>query len=158
MVEIWKNISENSNYQISNLGNVKRGYRTLKPIRHCRTGYARVNIRINGEPKALLIHRLVAKAFIPNPNNYPEVNHKNGINTDNRVDNLEWVTRKQNIKHSLKNNLSSKHLNTKEINLYLDPKRYNLLKQRAKERNTTLKKHMIDLIDSDIYDDCEIKK
>lgn len=58
-----------------------------------------------GKDKRMVIHRLVALHFIPNPDNLSEVNHKNGIKTDNRAENLEWVTRAQNIQHGFKNGL-----------------------------------------------------
>ncbi len=63
-------------------------------------GYLQTNMRINGKHTCVRIHRLVAEAFIPNPDNKPEVNHINGIKTDNRVENLEWVNKSENILHA----------------------------------------------------------
>jgi hypothetical protein len=65
-----------------------------------RDGYEMVTINYNGSQKTLYIHRLVAKTFVDNPENKLQVNHKNGIKTDNRVINLEWVTHSENTKHS----------------------------------------------------------
>lgn len=72
----------------------------LKP-RDNKRGYQTVNICIDNKKKNQYIHRLVAEAFIPNPENKQEVNHKNWIKTDNRVENLEWSTRSENMKHSI---------------------------------------------------------
>lgn len=63
-------------------------------------GYVRVDLCFNKTRKSILIHRLVAMTFIPNPKNKLEINHKNGVKNDNRVDNLEWATRSENEQHS----------------------------------------------------------
>lgn len=70
----------------------------LKPW--MRFGYSCVCVYQNNKPKWKRIHRLVAEAFIPNPDNKPQVNHKNGVRDDNCVENLEWVTNAENQKHS----------------------------------------------------------
>ena len=104
--EVWKDIEGYEGlYQVSNLGRVRSlGHdkyhpgRMLKPGKD-RNGYLFVNLYKNGEPKHCSIHRLVAIAFIPNPDNLPEVNHINEKKQDCRVENLSWVSRIQNCCH-----------------------------------------------------------
>lgn len=100
-MEIFKDIQGYPNYQISNLGRVwsKKRQIYLKPNKN-QSGYLSVCITaINGKQKRELIHRLVALAFIPNPNNYPCVNHKDEDKENNTTTNLEWCTKKYNMNY-----------------------------------------------------------
>lgn len=90
-------------YQVSNLGNVrtvKRGEATAMSQEEHWNGYLSVHLRNKGVERRASVHRLVAEAFIPNPDGLRDVNHKNGIKTDNRVENLEWLSHSDNIKHA----------------------------------------------------------
>lgn len=104
MKEIWRDIKENPNYMVSNMGKVKSLKRMivrnnnrpllveekiLKPSVN-KKGYLYVGLCKNGKIKNYLVHRLVAKAFIPNPDNLPFINHKSEIKSQNNVENLEW--------------------------------------------------------------------
>lgn len=107
MIEEWRDIKGyECVYQVSNLGNVRRlvGFRCrneriLKPRKKAK-GYLMVHLCDNGIRKDVSVHRLVAEAFIPNPNNLPEVNHIDEDKTNNRVSNLEWCTRQYNVEYS----------------------------------------------------------
>lgn len=83
-------------YEVSNLGNVKSLRRgKLMKLGNCH-GYLAVNLRKDNKPQKFTVHRLVAKAFIPNPDNLPFINHKDEIKTNNCIDNLEWCTAQYN--------------------------------------------------------------
>lgn len=73
-----------------------------------RDGYLKYTLSYKGNRKSISAHRLVAMAYIPNPENKPTVNHINGIKDDNRVENLEWATHKEQKEHSIKNHLCDK--------------------------------------------------
>ena len=105
MNEIWKDIEGYEGlYQVSNLGRVKRlnTNRILKSAINSQ-GYLRVGLCKNSTKSNKRVHRLVSHAFIPNPENKAEVNHINEDKTNNRVDNLEWVTAKENSNHGTRN-------------------------------------------------------
>ena len=112
-IEIWKPIPGfEQYYEASSFGRVKRkaGWRRgtwgkqfiqekiLVP-HDCGRGYCQVKLCVNGNKSQPSLHRLIAKTFIPNPNNLPQVNHKDGNKLNNRVDNLEWCTCAENSQH-----------------------------------------------------------
>lgn len=119
MVEIWKDISGYENlYQVSNLGNVvslkhKKPF-ILKQIKN-RNGYLRVGLKIYNKPvKLYLVHRLVAQAFIPNPQNLPFVNHKDENKTNNMASNLEFCTQAYNNRYGTALERRSKKLTNRK--------------------------------------------
>jgi len=132
-MEIWKSVlGYEGLYEVSDLGKVLSIYREVyHPITKIqkvferilipdlRKGYFVVTLCKNGKKKSYGIHRLVAKSFLTNDNCKPEVNHKNGLKTDNRVKNLEWVTSSENQIHAVKTGLhksGSNHINSKLLN------------------------------------------
>ena len=133
MVEVWKDIKGYEGcYQVSSLGNVKskkkwNGHKyitdekILKPSMST-TGYYKVKLS-NGKPKRdLKIHRLVAEAFINNDLSKPFVNHKDGNKLNNCIDNLEWCTASENVKHAIETGLKDKfYISEHELkDLYID--------------------------------------
>lgn len=105
MDEIWKDIEGyEGRYQISNYGRVKSFVRTERLLnpRNRGNGYPSVHLSKDGEAKEYFVHRLVAEAFLPNPNNYPIVNHIDSNKANSNVNNLEWTTEKGNMQHASK--------------------------------------------------------
>lgn len=131
--EIWQPIQGyEGTYEVSTLGRVrslnrvversdgiKRTYksRILKPCISY-NGYAQVKLQINSTSKGQTIHRLVAIAFIPNIENKPQVNHKDGNKLNNQASNLEWITPSENIKHQITTGLQPKQSIGKESSNY----------------------------------------
>ena len=111
----------------------------LKPTK-THDGYLRVTFSFEGKRKSFLVHRLVALAFLPNPLNKETVNHINGIKTDNRVENLEWATHKEQKEHSIKHHLCDKNIEKlKEANqkrakkIIYEGKYYNSIKEASRK-------------------------
>ena len=112
--EIWKKVEGyEDRYEVSTKGRLRslqgkyKGHNSMRTLKSriikCHAdpcGYIGANLHRDGVVKVVGLARLVAKAFIPNPDNKPEINHKNHIRDDNRVENLEWVTRLENMRHS----------------------------------------------------------
>lgn len=105
-IENWVKITRL--HEVSNLGNIRNETtkKLLKPWVGT-TGYYHIKIFIEGKRKNLKLHRLIAEAFIPNPENKKYVNHKDGNKLNNNITNLEWCTHKENMEHASKTKLIS---------------------------------------------------
>lgn len=117
--EIFKDVKGYEGlYQVSNFGRVKSlerfkdNYSKKQLVKECmlslkdnNNGYLQTSLWLNNNQKIITVHRLVAIAFIPNPKNKRTINHKDGVKTNNNVDNLEWNTYSENLKHAYKTKL-----------------------------------------------------
>ena len=116
--EQWKPIQEfNGEYEVSNLGRVRSYYKGLhiktQRINNC--GYCYVKLYVKGKrQKMARVNRLVAEAFIPNPDNLSDVNHKDMNKTNNHVSNLEWSSHRGNVQHSYDSGQRQAHKWTEE--------------------------------------------
>lgn len=134
MKEIWKDIKGYEGlYQVSNLGRVKsfprKGTHTKREhiliVGKNHKGYFQVKLTKKCKAKTISVHRLVAEAFIPNPDNLPQINHKDGNKDNNCVNNLEWCTNEYNMKEAIRLGLRDKiykygknHFNSVIVNQY----------------------------------------
>ena len=129
--EIWKDVKGYEGlYQVSNFGRIRTPEKLSKNGHHLKNkylkllknqyGYKYIGIHKNGVRSNRFIHRLVAQAFIPNPHNYPEVNHKDENPSNNCVDNLEWCTRGYNNRYGTRMKRVIKSLSVKVVQLSLD--------------------------------------
>lgn len=125
MIENWRGISD-TEYQVSNTGKVMRAGKVLKPFTDSKNkGYKYVSLSVNGKVRKNSIHRIVAEAFLENPKRFEQVNHKDGNPSNNSLNNLEWVSNRQNTQHAYDTGLNSKvvkvqvvDLETKEVTEY----------------------------------------
>ena len=100
-IEIWKPIPISGNYEASSLGRIRNVTTGTILCQRNKHGYLAINMeKRKGKSKMYLVHRLVCLAFLPNPENKPCVNHKDGVRTNNRLENLEWVTHRENSHHA----------------------------------------------------------
>jgi hypothetical protein len=112
-MEQWKTIKEFENYEVSTEGRIKRKASfkfgkiyEAKIMKHrYHNGYQIINLFKNKKTETFSVHSLVAKTFLENPENKKTINHKDGIKTNNFVENLEWATHKENNKHAIENKL-----------------------------------------------------
>lgn len=145
--EIWKPvIGYEGFYEVSNLGNVKNS-KTQRILRLLNNGcgYYRVGLYKEGKFKLFLVHRLVAFAFIPNPDNLPFINHKDECTQNNHVSNLEWCTASYNVNYGTRNEKVFKKLvsdKTEEYNPNLTAsERNNLCQKRWMKKPENKRKH-----------------
>lgn len=168
--EIWKEISGYPSHMVSNIGRIKsvdhkvphptlKEYtvkgKVRKPLLN-HSGYFRIQLAHRGEYMA--VHRIVALAFIPNPNKLKEVNHINGVKSDNRVENLEWCSRSENHNHALRTGLLRPPRGSKHWNSKLDEMQVKVIRACASEGITGYKlARYFKVCDSMIYNIINLK-
>ena len=142
MKEEWRDIKGYEGlYQVSNLGRVKslnykhtNREKILKDSTN-KNGYKNVNLYLEGVLRRFLIHRLVAEAFIENPNNYPKVNHKDENKENNKANNLEWCTQKYNINYGTRTQRhsesikGSRHPKSRKVQCITTGRKFNCIKE-----------------------------
>lgn len=146
-MEIWKDVDGYEGiYQVSNKGRIKSLDRCFirkdgKPIRlkgqilrghHDTKGYIQIELKCRGKRDLRALHRLVALAFIPNPYNKPQLNHKDGNKENNCTENLEWCTCQENIRHAWDNDLNKAKLGEKHPNHKLTEEQVRFIKENYK--------------------------
>ena len=142
--EIWKDVvGYEGLYQVSNLGRVKSLFRYKKILKQFEDnkGYLRVTLYKNNKSKSIKVHRLVATAFIPNPNNYDCINHKDENKTNNNVENLEFCSFYYNLMYGTRVQRISKKNNKPILQFDLKGnfvKEFESITQASKELNNSL--------------------
>lgn len=156
MEEKWKDVKGFEGlYRVSSFGNVfSVRYGKNLSVWKDKDGYLRCSLTNNGKVRQTSIHRLVADSFIENKENKPEVNHKNGIRSDNRIENLEWVTSLENQRH--KYNILGYFPSKESISKMIDgAKKYAKLpkvkKERAEKMRLQFSKKIIDITTGTIF-------
>lgn len=143
---MWKKIIIDNvitNYSVDEEGKVKNDITNKELSPRTQQGYKHVTIYINKKPKSCRIHRLVATAFIPNLENKPYVNHLNGIRSDNRVENLEWVTPSENTQHAVDTGLFKPTREKQVIQYSLNGDKiaiYRSISEAARKTNSSVEK------------------
>ena len=139
IIEEWRPIAEfDGEYEVSNLGRVRsmKKYRgqtgRIMPQTQQHHGYHAVMCWHNNKAYCRKVHRLVAEAFIPNPNHLGEVNHIDGDHDNNQVSNLEWVTHQANVQHSFDTGIKVPHRWTDEERQHISAKVKETLKNKRK--------------------------
>ena len=149
MEEIWKDIKGYEGlYQVSNLGQIKRISRkkfgrgakgnTVERILKqevCNSGYLRVTLYYSGTAKRYLVHRIVGTAFAPNPDNFPEINHKDENKVNNTAENLEWCTSKYNSNYGT---AKERALKNRDIAKQVANTDYNAIAKKTSKRDKQL--------------------